>query len=218
MIDLLVGKIEKVLDKDLYTVTVDIPGYQRNLKAFPKRGEVDEPREGDVVILTELDPEYKSFYLYEKLKENKFIGIRARGKVLQMNEEEITIGIFDPNDDSWFDDPKDNEGKKEPTSYIKVDKNGNIKISAEQNTNVDIQGKCDITISGETTINANGKLTVNAQSDTTINAKSNLTITGGGNVKMAGSATPSTTPGPFNCIPTCPFSGAPHAATQIGGV
>lgn len=195
-VELRIGTITKILDKDLYTIEVDIPGFQKGVKAFPRRGEVDEPRINDVVVLTELDPDYRSYYLYEKLKENKFIGIRSRGKILQMNEEEVILGIFDNG--SWVDRTEDIK----PTSYIKVDKSGNVEIVGEGNINVKI--------SGTTNIEAGGNVTVNA--------KSQVTITGGGTVKMAGSAVPSTTPGPFNCIPSCPFSGAPHSSTQISGV
>jgi hypothetical protein len=66
--DEFIGKIVKIVDPDLYKIEVDIPGYNKNLPAFPKRGEVDEPRIGDVVILKELDPNYKSYYLWEKAK------------------------------------------------------------------------------------------------------------------------------------------------------
>lgn len=224
MENLFIGKITEVVDKDLYTIKVDIPGYQRGLKAFPKRGEVDEPRVGDVVILQELDPIYKSYYLYSKLKENKFIGIRARGKVLQMNEQEVVIGIFDPEEE-YFDDPSDMEGARPATSFIKVDKEGSIIINAEKDLKIDIAGTSTVTLSGDITINADSNITINSNSKAIINgnnidvnASGQLKISGGGTVRMAGSATPSTTPGPFNCIPTCPFSGAPHASTNISGV
>lgn len=45
-----IGVIAKVLDPDLYTIEVDIPGENERLSAFPFRGEVDEPRVGDVVF------------------------------------------------------------------------------------------------------------------------------------------------------------------------
>ena len=79
-----IGVIAKVLDPDLYTIEVDIPGENERLSAFPFRGEVDEPRVGDVVFLRELDPIYHSYYLYEKLKENDFIGIRARKTLFRL--------------------------------------------------------------------------------------------------------------------------------------
>lgn len=129
------GVISSVLDQDLYTIEVDIPGENEKLKAFPKRGEVDEPRVGDVVYLTELDPLYHSYYLYEKLKENSFIGIRARGKIVKMNEDIIEIGIYDPTVE-WKDDNSGNDNTPEPTSYIKIDKDGGINIYSEGNINI----------------------------------------------------------------------------------
>lgn len=191
-----IGTITKILDPDLYTIEVDIPGRNQELRAFPKRGEVDEPRVGDVVVLLELDPTYKSYYLYEKLKENSFIGIRSRGKMIKMTESELTIGIFDPA--SEYNDKQEKDATPEPTSWIKIDKSGNINIKAG--------GKLGLTIEGSAEVECKGSATIKAPS---------VKITGG---KLETKGTAGTDMnGPFNCIPTCPFTGAPHSGSIVSG-
>lgn len=162
------------------------------------RGEVDEPRVGDAVLLRELDPIYHSYYLYEKLKENKFIGLRSRGKVLRMSESEISIGIFDPSDDSWFDKNDGEDSTPAPTSWIRIDSEGNIDIKAG--------GTVNINVSGDTSIVSEGSCTIDSP---------DVKITGS-SLTVGGSVPPSTS-GPFNCIGNCIFSGAPHAGTQSKG-
>lgn len=196
-----IGTITKIIDQDLYTIEVDVPGLQVGLRAFPKRSELDEPRVGDVVLLQELDPDFKSYYIYEKLKESKFIGVRSRGKQINITEEDITIGIFDGSTD-W------NEKGETPevSSWIKIDKSGNINIKATGKTGVDIEGNIDLTTKGNINITSEGNATVSAKK---------VTVTGGQMV-MRGMAN-NDTQGPFNCIPICPFSGAPHSGSQVSG-
>ena len=228
MKELYVGKISKVLDLDLYTVEVDIPGYNEALPAFPKRGEVDEPRVGDVVILTELDPLYKSYYLWEKLKENNFIGIRARGKVLKMSEEEVTLGIFDPGDTAWYDKNDGADPTPAPTSWIKVDKGGNIDINAEGNQKINITGDSEVTVGGNVKVEISGNANIKVSGDTKvecpnvdINSSSSVKIHGGGTISLGSGATVAPAGGKFGfCgIPACLFSGAPHSNDQatLGG-
>lgn len=190
-----IGTITKILDPNLYTVEVDIPGCNQELKAFPKRGEVDEPRIGDVVVLHEFDPIYKSYYIYEKLKENDFIGIRSRGKLIKMTETDLTIGIFDAGAE-YHDTDKDNT--PEPTSWIKIDKDGNIDIKTD--------GKMGVVINGTAKIECSGDATIKAPSVKITGGK--LETTGKSNTDMSG---------PFNCIPTCPFTGAPHSGSIVSG-
>lgn len=227
MKELYVGKISKVLDLDLYTVEVDIPGYNEALPAFPKRGEVDEPRVGDVVILTELDPLYKSYYLWEKLKENNFIGIRARGKVLKMSADEVSLGIFDPSDTAWYDKNDGADPTPAPTSWIKVDSEGNIDINAEGDqkinitgksevtiggdSKVDISGNCNITVSGNTKIESSGNCDIKASGNCTIDSP-NVKITGG-QLTTNGTVAPSS--GPYNCLTACIFSGCVHQGNVV---
>lgn len=160
MANYFLGTIKEVLDPDLYHIKIDIPGLAREVEAFPMRGEIDEPRVGDPVLVRDVDPIYHSIYLYSELKEDKFIGIRSRGKIIKIDEDEIRIGIFDP--DEKYE-------KKEPpipeiTSWIKIDKKGNVEISGER----------DITVrtSRSATVEAN-----------------NVTITGG-TLNVSGSTPP----------------------------
>lgn len=144
-----IGVITKILDKELYQVEVDIPERNKGLKAFPLRGEVDEPRVGDVVFLREVDPVYHSYYLYEKLKENNFIGIRARGKKIKITKKEIQIGVFNDNDE-WYDstDPEAqgsmDDMSPRPFAFISIDEAGNIKMRGSSLT-VHIEGDIKIT-------------------------------------------------------------------------
>lgn len=128
-----IGVITKVLDADLYQVEVDIPELNKGLKAFPLRGEVDEPRVGDVVFLRELDPLYHSYYLYEKLKENNYIGIRARGKKIKITKEAIEIGIYTDTGDQSFDQGGKDE-TPECSAYIKLTKSGELIVKASKIT------------------------------------------------------------------------------------
>lgn len=141
-----IGIITKLLgeedgkDPDLYQVEVDIPERGKGFKAFPLRGEVDEPRVGDVVVLRELDPDYHSYFLYEKLKENTFIGIRSRGKKIKITKDEIEIGVYKDND-SWYDTNNESE---EPeldcsTASIKLTNTGDIIISSTSTITIDAE-------------------------------------------------------------------------------
>lgn len=208
------GVITEILDPDLYTILVDIPGENTELKAFPKRGEVDEPRVGDVVWLEELDPQFHSYYLYEKLKENNFIGIRARGKIIKFSQEEISIGIIDPGDESWYDDNSGKSTTPEPTSYHKLTSSGDQNTSLEGSRKVVVTGDDTLEISGSWNIKVSGSANINISGDATINSPS-VTITGG-QLTVSGTAAPSGS-GPFCGIPVCPFSGAPHVGNIVSG-
>lgn len=229
------GVISKIIDPDLYTVEVDIPGENIELKAFPKRGEVDEPRVGDVVWLEEIDPLYHSYYLYEKLKENDFIGIRSRGKVLRFNSEEVSIGIFDPSNESWYDKNDGVDPTPKPTSWIKLDAGGNININAEGNENIVIAGTGTIKVSGDITVKAGANATVEVSGNASVKVSGNTAIESSGNcdikasgsctidspdVKITGaSATVAGTPSPEGrgawCgIPFCCFTGAPQSSSK----
>ena len=153
-----IGVITKLLgeddgkDPDLYQVEVDIPERGKGFKAFPLRGEVDEPRVGDIVVLRELDPEYHSYYLYEKLKENKFIGIRARGKRIKITKDEIEIGVYNDNEE-WFDMNVEDLSPPEMESFasIKITDEGEVIINAKK-----------ITINGDNISLKGGQLTLGA--------------------------------------------------------
>jgi len=230
------GVIAKVLDPDLYTVEVDIPGEQERLKAFPFRGEVDEPRVGDVVFLREFDPIYHSYYLYEKLKENDFIGIRARGKKIWMKEDFIQIGIIPPDANNsvdaksfpdtvageWYDDQSGADKTPSCTSWVKIDKEGNIDIEMEGNGHMHITGDHKVEIDGGLTvkIGADAKIEVGGSADVTVSGSAKLTspdvtITGG-QLTVKGTAAP-TSQGGFCALPACCLTGAPHIGHVISG-
>ena len=211
---MIIGTITEVTDKDLYTIKVDIPGVNKDLVAFPKRSEIDEPRVGDSVILTEVDPVWHSYYIYEKIKENDFIGIRARGKVVQFKDDEVTVGIFDPSDDKWYDDNSGKDPTPAPTSWIKIDKDGNIDINAEGKVNINIGGDCNITISGNAKIESSGNCDIKASGNCTVNSP-NTKLTGG-NVTVSGTAAP-TGKGSWCGIPNCLMTGAPHVGDISSG-
>lgn len=229
-----IGVISKIIDPDLYTIEVEIPEENMELKAFPIRGELDEPRVGDVVILRELDPVYHSYYLYEKLKENPFIGIRSRGKVVKMSVDDVTIGIFDPSDEAWYDANDGVDPTPAPTSWIKIDSEGNIDVMAEGNQNINITGDSTVKVGGNSTVEVSGNVQVKVSGDANVEVSGNTTVkspnvkvessgtielTGGGEIKTGPSApgAPSTT-GPFNCIPNCIFSGVPHCTSSHSGI
>lgn len=108
------GTIVEVLDKVLYEIKVDIPGIKSGVKAFPFRGEVDEPRVGDFVFLKCLDPVFQSYYLYQKIKENDYIGFRSNGKMVDITPDYIRVAIFDPGTE--YNDPNNNP-RPEPTDW-----------------------------------------------------------------------------------------------------
>ncbi len=221
------GKIVEILDPDLYTVLVDIPGYNKKLPAFPKRGEVDEPRVGDVVFLKEVDPDYKSYYLYEKIKENSFIGIRTRGKQIKFSADFIRLGIHDV--DAEYCDKKKEDATPEPTSWIKVDSSGNLEIEMEGagkvhitaddevkidgNLKVEIGGNAEIKVSGNANIEVSGNTEVKSPNIKVDGAQVEIT---GGMLKTKGTAAPDMQ-GPYCGLKNCIFSGAPHSSSIVSG-
>lgn len=140
------GTIKKVLDPDLYHILVDLPGLAKEVEAFPIRGELDEPRVGDQVLVRDLDPIFHSFYLYSEVKEDNFIGIRSRGKIIELNQDEIRVGIFNPSEKY----EEKSSGVPDVTTWIKIDKNGNVEISAEKDITIKAGGTTEIKGFGST--------------------------------------------------------------------
>ena len=152
-----IGVITKILDPDLYQIEVDVPERGKGFKAYPLRGEVDEPRVGDIVFLRELDPDYHSYFLYERLKENKFIGIRARGKKIKITEDFIEIGIYEDND-SWNDRvplEKQDMTEEEKIRVLEVEKEGGDP-SPSSEAHIRLKKNGDIEIYTPTTLTING--------------------------------------------------------------
>lgn len=181
------GTIVEVLDPVLYIVKVDIPGVIEGVKAFPTRGEIDEPRVGDFVILLSLDSTYHSYYLYKKVKENDFIGFRSNGKMIDIQPDSITIATF--IDDEGYND--NNGARPTAIDFIKIDKDGNITIQC----------------SGEIKIDSESYLNIVSHTETTISAPS-INIKGPGTLTCKGTVVPGDS-GPFVATPVTPSPGSP---------
>lgn len=206
------GTIVEVLDPILYEIIVDIPGIIQGVKAFPFRGEIDEPKVGDFVLLRCLDPIFQSYYLYQKIKENDFIGFRSNGKSIDITPEYIQIGVFDPNTE--YTDTGDKNYRPTFTDWIKIDSSGKIEASFRSDSKIVISGKSEVEISGESSVKIGGNVNLKVDGNTVLDCPS-VKITGG-KLEVAGTSSTDTS-GPFNCIPVCPFSGAPHSGKIVSG-
>lgn len=192
--------------KEFGEIICDIPGVEQSVRAFPKKNELDEPKPGDLVLLHCLDPVYRSYFLYEKLRENDVIGFRSAGKMVDITPDSITIGVFDPGKKY-----KDTERPECETSVV-LDKSGNITITSAGNTTVTVSGNAVIDCSGDVSISGSKVL---AKGDDVTVSGSNVKVTGG-NLTVSGSAAP-TGSGPFCGIPNCLFTGAPHVGNKVSG-
>lgn len=193
------GTIVEVIDKVLYEIKVDIPGIKSGVKAFPMRGEVDEPRVGDFVLLKCLDPVFQSYYLYQKIKENDFIGFRSNGKMVDITPDYVRVAIFDP--ETEYNDP-DNNPRPEPTDWVKIDKDGNMDINMRSNVTINIGKNCDVKINGKTNVELVGAAVVKG---------SNITLKGPGKLTVKGKVVAGghTALGPFVLSPTFLTPGSP---------
>ena len=209
------GTVLEVLDPDLYKIKIDLPGLSKEGEAFPMRGELDEPRPGDQVLVRDIDPIYHSFYLYSKLKDDSFIGFRSRGKMIQITEEEINVSIFDPNESY-----EENEGEipSEIKAFIKIKKSGDIEISNMDSDSgeisMDLKGKITITAHNDSNIEVSGNSDITVRGSATLDSP-NVTIKGG-ILNVNGSVGPTGT-GPFCAVPVCPLTGAPHIGNKVIG-
>lgn len=200
------GTVLEVLDPDLYKIKIDLPGLSKEAEAFPMRGELDEPRPGDQVLVRDIDPIYHSFYLYSELKDDSFIGFRSRGKMVQITEEEIKVSIFDSNESY-----EENKGEipSEIKAFIKITKEGDIEVSNRDSDS----GTVTINVKGDATI-ISPNITVEGTSSIIVKSP-DVTITGG-MLTTRGSVAPQGT-GPFCAIPICPLTGAPHVGPKVMG-
>lgn len=211
------GRILEVVDPVLYEIKVEVPGVISGITAYPMRGELDEPRVGEIVMIKCLDPVFYSYSLYQKVKEDDFIGFRSNGKLVEITPEAITIGIYDPEAAEWN---RDNP-RPELTDWIKLSNEGGLEISLRKdttlimtgNSSLTIEGNSDITVKGDSSIKSEGNMNIESSGDMTVKG-SNITIEKSGKVVLKGTAAPDQS-GPFNCIPTCPFSGAPHTGSTV---
>lgn len=180
-------------EREFHEIIVDIPGVIQDVKAYPRMGELDEPKIGDQVLLLSLDPEYNSYFLYEKLKESDFIGFRASGKMVDITPEYITIGVFkedltDYGNEEHWNGNKNGEGKIKDNQItsVTIDNEGNITVEAAKNRgkgnlNVYLKGNTDITIDGD----SGNK--INITNDSNVEIKGNCTINCNSSVKIEAS-------------------------------
>jgi hypothetical protein len=194
------GTITEIVDPILYQIKVDIPGMASSVMAFPMRGEIDEPVVGDFVLLRSLDPIFNSYFLYQKIKENDFIGFRSNGKYVDITPDYILLGIFDPstrkndfekdgdseenkndNQEAFFEDHGDIKHggfRPQPTDWIKLDKDGNLEINIRANST--------ITINGEDKPNT---IIIKGENEITVEKNSTIAIKGDSSIKVDGSTT-----------------------------
>jgi hypothetical protein len=207
-------------DKLFHEAVVTIPGVAENVLVFPGRNQIDEPKVGDLVVVCSWDPVYNSYCTYEKLKENDFVGFRAHGKMVQINHDEITIGVFDESE-TYKDDnvpdvsklasmkmTKDGEIKVHAKSDITVDADSNVTITIKGNANVKVDGNAELKVSGNVSIK--GSKNINVEASSTLTTKGKTWV--GNNGTVAGTGT-----GPFCSIPICPLVNIPHVGNESSG-
>lgn len=192
------GKVSKIIDRLTYEIRVDIDGIVEEKPAFPLRGEIDEPKIGDYVLLRNIDPLYGSMYLYSKLKEDQFIGFRSNGKAIEITPEYIELTVYDRSDDvEGAHDGFEDVGGSPWFTRIKCLNDGNIIISTGK-------GK-----SGNLTINTYGDTKILTRGDTEVASDGQIKIDAP-RVELSSLQSIPGTSGALNCIPVCPFTGATH--------
>lgn len=219
------GTITEIIDPLLYVIKADIPGNKSGITAFPMRGEVDEPRVGDFILLRCFDPVFQSYYLYSRIKENDFIGFRSRGKMVDITPDYIQVAIFDPDNDEWNDVSEngttDDEGRvcggyrPKVTDWFKLDKDGNLSVHLRSNSKVVIEGAQDILVNNENTEQYNDNVSITVDGDLDLKVRGTTTvqsqfinIKGPGQLTCKGTVVPSAT-GPFVATPVTPMAGSP---------
>lgn len=151
-----VGTVSKIIgdsreEKQEYRIEADIPGVIKGVKAFPIRDTLDEPKIGDPIILLGLDPEYNSYYLYWKLKENEVTGFRSAGKEIIMTPQELVARVYvdetekDSRPEAKYDDSEKYPMEKEIAS-VRIKESGEIVASNQSETVVTIKDSGDIEV------------------------------------------------------------------------
>lgn len=151
------GVVSKILgdteeERLEFRIEADIPGVIKGINAFPRRDVLDEPKVGDPIILMSLDPEYNSYYLYWKLKENDFTGFRACGKEFSITPDHILIEVYDkktwekPDDRKYEDGEEITNSKQELISSIEMKDSGEITMKNKMETTVTIKDTGDVEV------------------------------------------------------------------------
>lgn len=141
------GVVSEVLgdtpeQKQEYKILADIPGVVKGVTAYPRRDTLDEPRPGDPIILLSLDPDFGSYYLYWKLKEDDFTGFRSAGKEIYLTPDEIVARVYE--------DGEYERGTHEPgeeVASIRINKEGKIVMKNKANTSVTVDGNGNVNVS-----------------------------------------------------------------------
>ena len=210
------GVVASIDKNDKFKIKADIPGVILGIDAYPLRGNWDEPKENDPIILLGLDPEFNSYYLYWKLKENDFTGFRAYGKEISIEEEKLVIRSY------TGENSKDEEHEPgEEVAKIQIDDKGNLVASNKTGAEIKITDEGDIKTSSP-----NGISTITIKSDGNIEIETlggEISFKGGGTIDFGILLNDSKLPTGFLNIPAFPPPGTPVAAsvtskvTFIGG-
>ena len=196
------GTITEIIDPVLYQIKVNIPGIIEDILAFPVRGEIDEPRVGDFVLLRSLDPVFNSYFLYQKLKENDYIGFRSNGKMVDITPDYITIGIFTSESNSkkegYYNDVSENDPEFNmggfrpiPTDWVTLYKDGSLDVYLRSNSTIKILGNSGINITGQSVVEIEDNSTINIAKDSNINitGNSSINIDSDSNINVKGNCT-----------------------------
>lgn len=220
------GEIVEIVDRLTYEIKVSIDGIVDKKPAFPFRCENDEPHVGDFVICKNIDPVYQSMYLYQKLKEDEFVGFRSNGKAVDVTPQYIEMRVYK------FDEARDSQAAHDEweqpkfISRIQIDKEGHIYIDTRPgNVFINIDGNVEQTITGNVTSTIQGNVDSTVEGNVTSVIKGNAKIEVGGKTDLDSSGpctitSPKTTltdlkaipgtSGSLNCVPVCPFTGVKH--------
>jgi len=118
---------DELKNQEAHEIICDVPGVIQGVHCFPFRGELDEPKIGDQVLVLDLDPLYHSYMLYRKIKENDFIGFRSSGKMVSLKPDYLRLGTFDKDLEY-----KDDEEPGLLDNHIDLLDGGEIDIKSEQ--------------------------------------------------------------------------------------
>lgn len=218
------GTIMEIPDSSgSFIIKANVPGVMENITCYPLRSNIDQPKIGDLILIRDLDPEYHSYFVYEKLNENSYTGIRCKGKQLNFTDDSLKLGIFDEGDykdsevpgcTSWIELKEDGDLDIVLEDDLLIQTEGSIKAVSEEDFLLTIEQNASIEIGGHTKINIkNGEeVTINGNVNVTINGDYRLKVTGtldidASTIKVGGQTleikTPDGLPGPFNNLCTC---------------
>ena len=175
-----------LLKRNYQQIVATIPGFIERVVAMPIKGMNDEPKVGDTVLLYCLDPIFHSHYIYQVLKENDFIGIRAAGKLVEIAEDKVRIAVYEKDMEYKEDDVPGSENEADRKERLKAS------ITLKEDGSIEIYSEKGITISNGTPMPQ-----IEVPED-----GADLPEVGANN-------------GPFNAICQCPYLGILHSSNTI---